>query len=60
MFVCQVRVVSTHKYLTIWVNPNLTCLLNRLRFLNPNTTHLLNGSVILTCLSYFIKMKKNK
>ena len=60
-FVCRVHVVSTNEYLTIWVNFNLTCLLNRSKFLNSNTTHLLNGLVMSTCLSDFIKTKrKNK
>ena len=59
VFACQVRVVSTHTYLTIWVNTNPACLLNGSRFLNPNMTHLLNGSIVSTCLSDFIKMKKN-
>ena len=60
-FVCRVHVVSTNEYLTIWVNFNLTCLLNRSKFLNSNTTHLLNGLVVSTCLSDFIKTKrKNK
>ena len=56
MFACQIRVVLTHEYPTIWVNTNLTCLLNGSRFLNPNTTHLLNELVVSTCLS---KRKKN-
>ena len=60
MFVCWVRVVSTHKYSTIWVNPNPTCLLNGSGILNPNTIHLLNELVVLTCLSDFIKMKRKK
>ena len=50
--------MSTHEYPTIWVNTNPTCLLNGLRFLNPNMTYLLNGLVVSTCLSNFIKMKK--
>ena len=58
MFACQVHIMSTHEYLTIWVNTNPTCLLNGSRFLNPNTTYLLKKSVMLTCLSNFIKMKK--
>ena len=58
MFVCRVRVVSTHEYLIIWVNPNSTCLLNGSRFLNPNRTHLLNESIVSTCLSDFIKINK--
>ena len=57
---CRVRVVSTHGYSIIWVSPNWTCLLNELGFFNPNTIHLLNGSVISTCLSNFIKTKKKK
>ena len=60
MFACRVRVMSTHRYLIIWINPNPTCLLNGSGFLNPNTTHLLNGLVVLTCLLDFIKMKKKK
>ena len=32
--------------------------LNGSRFINPNTTHLLNKSVVSTCLLNFIKMKK--
>ena len=56
VFLCQVRVMPSHEYWTIWVNPNSTCLLNRLRFLNPNTTHLLNGSVLSTLLSDFISL----
>ena len=50
--------MSTHVYPIIWVNTNSTCLLNESRFLNPNTTYLLNGLVVSTCLSNFIKMKK--
>ena len=53
---CRVHVVSSHEYWTIWVNPNLTCLLNVLRFFNSNTTHLLNGLVVSTRLSDFICM----
>ena len=34
------------------------CLLNGSRFLNLNTTCLLNGSIVSTYLSNFIKMKK--
>ena len=60
MFACQIRVVLTHEYPTIWVNTNLTCLLNGSKFLNLNTAYLLNGLVVLTCLSNFIKMKKKK
>ena len=52
--------MSTHEYLTIYVNINLTCLLNGSRFFDPNMIHLLNGLVVLTCLSDFIKMKKKK
>ena len=58
MLTCQIRVVLTHEYSTIYVNTNPACLLNGSRFLNPNTTHLLNGSVVSSCLSDFIKMKK--
>ena len=54
----SVRVVSIHEYSTIWVNTNPTCLLNELRFLNPNTTYLLNRPIVSTCLLDFIKMKK--
>ena len=58
VFACRVCVVSTHGYSTIWVNPNLTCLLDELEFLNSNTTFLLNESVVSTCLSNFIQKKK--
>ena len=51
MFACQIRVVLTHEYPTIWVNTNLTCLLNGSRFLNPKMTNLLNKPIILTYLS---------
>ena len=54
----QHRVVSTHENPTIRVNTDPTYLLNRSRFLNPNTTHLLNRSVVLTCLSKYKKIKK--
>ena len=57
MFTCRIRVMSTHEYSTIWVNFNPTCLLNESGFFNPNTTHLLNRSVVLTCLLDFIKIK---
>ena len=60
MFACRVHVVSTHEYPTIWVNINPTCLLNGSKFLKPNMTHLLNGSVMSTCLLNVIKMKKKK
>ena len=60
MFACRVHVVSTHEYPTIWVNINPTCLLNGSKFLKPNMTHLLNGSVMSTCLLDVIKMKKKK
>ena len=59
MFACQIRVMLAYEYSTIWVNANLTCLLNRSEFLNPNITHLLNGSIVLICLLDFI-YKKNK
>ena len=36
------------------------CLLNGSRFLNLNMTCLLNGSIVSTYLSNFIKMKKKK
>ena len=61
LFECRVCVVSTHKYSTIstiWVNTNPTHLLNRFKFLNSNTTCLLNRLVVLTCLSDFVKVKK--
>ena len=58
MFTCQDRVMSTHERLTIWVNTNPICLLNELRFLNSNTTHLLNELVKSSCLSDFIKIEK--
>ena len=45
-----IRVVSTREYLTIWVNTNLTHLLNRSRFFNPNTIYLLNDLVVSTRL----------
>ena len=35
--------MSIHEYLTIWVDTNLTCLLNELGFINSNMTFLLNG-----------------
>ena len=60
MLACWVRVMPTHKYPTIWVNTNSIYLLNESRFSNPNTTYLLNKSVVLTCLSNFIKTKKKK
>ena len=50
--------MSIYEYLTIWVNTNPMCLLNGLRFLNPNMTHLLNGLVVSTCLLDFIKTRK--
>jgi len=58
MFVCRVHVVLIHEYSTIWVDTNPIRLLNGLRFLNPNTTFLLNGLVVLTHLLDFIKTKK--
>ena len=58
MFVCEVCVTSTNEYSTICVNINPIRLLNGSRFTNPNTTCLLNGSVMLTHLSNFIKAKK--
>ena len=51
-------VSSAHEYTTIWVNTDPTCLLNKSRFLNLNMTYLLNGLIVSTCLSDFIKMKK--
>ena len=59
MFDCEIRVMLAYEYSTIWVNANLTCLLNRSEFLNPNITHLLNGSIVLIYLLDFI-YKKNK
>jgi len=53
---CEVRVMSIHEYSTIWVNTNLTYLLNGSRFFNPSITHLLNKLIVLTCLSDFIKI----
>ena len=50
--------MSTHECLTIWVNTNPICLLNELRFLNSNTTYLLNELVKSPCLSDFIKIEK--
>ena len=38
----------------------MTYLLNESKFLNPNMTYLLNRSVVSTCLSNFIKIKKIK
>ena len=60
MFTCRVCVMSTYEYPTILINTNPTCLLNGSRFLNPNMNHLLNGLVVSTYLSDFIKMKKKK
>ena len=60
MFAYRVCVMLTYEYPIIWVNTNSICLLNGLRFFNPNMTHLLNGSIVSTCLSNFIKMKKKK
>ena len=54
MFACQVRIMSTREYLTIWVNTNPTCLLNE-GFLDPNMTCLLNMLVMSTHLSNFMK-----
>ena len=54
----RVRVVLTNEYSTIWVNTNPTRSLNRSKFLNPNTTYLLNRLVVSTHLSDFIKAKK--
>ena len=42
VFAGQVRVVLSHKYPVIWVDPNPTCLVNMLKIINPNTTYLLN------------------
>ena len=50
--------VSTNEYSIIWVNPNSTRLLNGSRFLNASTTCLLNGLVVSTHLSYFLKANK--
>jgi len=52
--------MSTYKYLTMWVNNNPTHLLNRLKFFNLNMTCLLNGLVMSTHLSNFIKAKEKK
>ena len=60
MFTCQDHVMLTYERLTIWVNTNPICLLNELRFLNSNTTHLLNELVKSPCLSDFIKIEKKK
>ena len=60
MFAYWVHVVLTHEYPIIWININPTCLLNGLRFLNPNTINLLNVLVESINLSDFIKIiKKN-
>ena len=58
VFACRIRVVSTNKYSTIWVNIKLTRLLNGSRFLNPNTTCLLNQLVVSTRLSDFVETKQ--
>ena len=58
LFECWTRVMSTYEYLTICVNINLIRLLNTSRFINPNTTCLLNRSIVSIYLLYFIKMKK--
>ena len=39
-----VRVVLSREYLTMWVDPNPTRLVNMSRILNPNTTRLINKS----------------
>ena len=51
-------VTLTHEYSIIWIDINSTHLLNRLRFLNPNTNRLLIGSVVLTHLLDFINVKR--
>ena len=51
-------VIHVHILGTIWVDTNLTYLLNRSKFINPNMTCLLNGSLMSARLSYFIKAKK--
>ena len=60
VFACQVHVMSTYEYSIICVKTNPTRLLNELGFLKPNTTYLLNKSVISTRLPSFIKAKKRK
>ena len=60
MFTCRVHVVSTNEYSTIWVNIDPTHILNESKFFNPNTTYLLNKSVLSIHLSDFIKVKKKK
>ena len=60
MFAYRVYIMLTYEYPIIWVNTNSICLLNGLRFFNPNMTHLLNGLIVSTYLSDFIKMKKKK
>ena len=57
---CQVCVVLTHEYSTIWVNPNLTCLLNELGFFNLNTIHLLNGQSYRLVYKILSKRRKKK
>lgn len=52
---CRVHIMSTHEYSTISVNTNLIRLLNGSRFLDSNTTCLLNGLVMSNRLSNFIK-----
>ena len=39
------HVVSSHEYSNIWVNLNLTCLVNMFGILNPHTISLLNRSI---------------
>ena len=58
MFACRIHVVLTYKYSIIWVNTNLTCLLNGVRSLNFNMIYLLNGLVMSTRLTNYIKVKK--
>ena len=60
LFECWAHVMSTYAYLTICVNINLIHLLNTSRFINPNTTCLLNRSIVSTRLFDFIKGKKYK
>ena len=53
-------VMLTREYSIIWVKTNPTCLLNGSRSFNPNMTYLLNGWIVLTYLSNFIKKKLMK
>ena len=58
MFACRIHVVLTYKYSTIWINTNPTCLLNGVRSLNFNMIYLLNGLIMSTRLTNYIKVKK--